>query len=397
MSRPLNILVGGYIVGLPLAGMTWHHLHYLLGLERLGHRVTFLEDSGEWSYPYHPVTFASDPDPTYGIAYLKRCFARVGFGGRWAYVSRLVEPGKRMAFGMSDAELDDTFAAADLYVAVSGVTPRDDDRPAPRRTLGIDTDPVYTQLRMRSDADFDGYWRRFDRLASFGTRLGTAGCDVPTNGLAWHPTRQPVVLDRWPVTPPPPGAAWTTLGRWEHDTDRHVAFAGRKLLSSKAPGWAIAKDVPRSPGVGSMRLAMATMPDDAQAAYAEAGWGFDDSHRVSLGLDAYGDFIRGSRGEFTPCKQIYSDLASGWFSDRAACYLASGRPVVTQASGFASGPLALPTGEGLFEWTTTDEAIAALRATASDFGAHAAAARRVAEEHLDARRVLGDLVDFAIS
>ena len=397
MPRPLNIIVGGYIVGLPLAGMTWHHLHYLLGLERLGHRVTFLEDSGGWSTPYNPVTLESTPDPTYGIDYLKRCFAQVGFGGRWAYVSRLVEPGRRTTFGMTDAELDQLFARADLYIAVSGVTPWDDERPPPQRTLGIDTDPVFTQGRMTHDAAFADYWRRFDLLTSFGTRLGQPDCDVPTHGLHWEPTRQPVVLDQWPLTPLKPGAAWNTLGRWEHEDSRHVEVAGRKLLSSKRPGWEKVAALPaRVPGP-RLRMAMSQIDGEERDRYAGSGWSFDDPTAISLSLDTYGQFIRDSLGEFTPCKQIYSDLPSGWFSDRAACFLASGRPVVTQSSGFEAGPLALPTGEGLFSWRDASEAANGLRAVSQDVSRHSAAARAIAKTHLDHRVTLAPLLGFAMS
>lgn len=397
-GKKLKIVVGGYIVGLPAAGMTWHHLHYLLGLHRLGHEVFFLEDSGEWSVPYDPSRQVLDPNPAYGIDYLQRCFDAVGLPIEWCYVSRLLREGRPSYFGSTKRRLFEALEQADLCIAVSGVTPFDDDRPQPVRTLGIDTDPVYTQLRMLREPIFADYWKRFDRLASFGTLLGTTDCHVPTHGLRWHPTRQPVVLDQWQVTPPPPPAKgpMTTIGRWEHDSDRHVEFEGQSFRSSKRPGWMAVQELPMRVNV-PMRLAMASVPNDERQRFEASGWAFDDPEAVSRDLSAYGEFIANSLGEFTPAKQIYADLPSGWFSDRAACYLAAGRPVVTQATGFERGPLALPVGEGLLTWSTLDEATMAVRAVGEAPAHHAAAARAIAETHLASDTILPELIDLALA
>lgn len=390
MTTPLNIVVGGYIVGLPLAGMTWHHLHYLLGLSRLGHRVTFLEDSGEYSVPYNPTTWTTEADPTYGIAFLQRCFAQVGLPSTWCYVSRFVEPGKLTHFGLTEEELHDTLRAADLYVSVSGVTPWHESRPWPRRSLGIDTDPVYTQAKMQVDGEFDAYWRGFDRLATFGVNVtGEGDGGVPTHGLHWEPTRQPVVLDQWPVEEPPGDAPWTTVGQWDHADHRHVDLSGRRLLSSKAPGWELLRSVktrqPRHP-------AMSKVPGEVRTAYDKAGWSFTDPTAASLSLDAYARFLRASYGEMTPAKEIYAATNCGWFSDRSACFLASGRPVITQDTGFQSW---LPTGEGLFAFRTAAEAEAAAAEVEQNPARHRRAARRLAEEAFDHERVLTRLLDFA--
>ncbi|MEM8873694.1 MAG: glycosyltransferase [Planctomycetota bacterium] len=392
MTASLNIVVGGYIVGLPLAGMTWHHLHYLLGLARLGHRVTFLEDSGAFAVPYNPMTFATEADPSYGIAYLRRCFAAVGLEIPWCYVSRHTGPGELTHFGLNERELHDAIKSADLYISVSGVTPWHASRPRPRRTLGIDTDPVYTQGKMPRDAEFDTYWRDFDRRATFGTNLGTPGCDVPTHGLDWFPTRQPIVLDQWPVTPVPNDGAFTTVGQWDHDSDRHVDVAGSRFLSSKAPGWLSLRDLPdRVPA--SYRPAMSKVPGDVAKAFADRGWTFTDPTEPSLSLDAYGGYIGASLAELTPAKQIYAGSHCGWFSDRSACYLASGRPVVTQSTGFEQH---LPTGEGLLAFADIAEAAAAVRTILSDPQRHATAARQIAEWHFDARDLLPTLLCYAL-
>jgi hypothetical protein len=397
MPRQLNIIVGGYIVGLPLAGMSWHHLHYLLGLHRLGHRVTFFEDSGPWLQCFDPVRNVVDADPTYGLNYLRQCLDRLGLPPRFSYISRHTGPGELAHFGMTEAELHDELRKADLFLAVSGVTPWHDSRPTPRRSLAIDTDPVYTQLKLQENAELLAYWQRFDAVASFGTRLCTAGCDVPTAGFDWQPTRQPVVLDAWHLGPPPPGAAMTTVGRWAHDEGRTVEVAGRQIPSSKAESWREVRELPTLPGTPLMAIAMDKMPADDAAAFRAAGWRLDDPVAATNSLDAFADFIQNSLGEFTVAKRIYAETASGWFSDRAACYLAAARPAVVQDTGFATGPLALPTGEGLLTWQTPAEAAAALQAVAANPAKHAAAAREVARQHLAHDRVLPNLLEFGLS
>jgi hypothetical protein len=139
-----------------------------------------------------------------------------------------------------------------------------------------------------------------------------------------------------------------------------------------------------------MTVAMKGMPQDIEAQFTSHGWKVTDPESGSADCHAYRWFIQESAGEFTVVKQIYSGLPSGWFSDRAACYLASGRPVVTQASGFDRW---LPTGEGLFSFGTIDQAADALNAISADYPRHSHAARQIAEEHFDSRRVLRRLLE----
>jgi hypothetical protein len=224
MSRPLTIVLGGYIVAYPLGGMTWHHLNYLLGLHELGHEVWFLEDSGAYSVPYNPTNWTHDIDSSYGRRYLEETFARYGLPLRYCYYSQFED----RHYGLSRAELDDLLKRADLLLCVSGVTPLRPDRPRPRRTAVIDTDPVFTQLRMGENAEFREYYRSFDAAATFGTLIGTPASPLPTHGIDWIPTRQPVALRHWPVLPTN-SRAFTTIGKWEHG-GRTVTF--EELLNS---------------------------------------------------------------------------------------------------------------------------------------------------------------------
>lgn len=384
MSRRLTIVVGGYIVAFPLGGMTWHHLNYLLGLHDLGHEVWFLEDSGSYSYPYNPLTWQSSADSTYGREYLERTFDRYGLPRRYCYYSQFEDA----HYGLSESELNDLLGRADLLLCVSGVTPMRSQRPRARRTAVIDTDPVFTQLRMTHDAEFLGYYRQFDAAATFGRLIGSDSCDLPTQGLKWIGTNQPISLRQWPIAPAA-GGEFTTIGKWEHTTERHVEYKGQRYLSSKGAEWMKVLDLPRRV---PWKLTMGTqmMPAETARKFADHGWNVVDAEKATLSCEAFGDFIRASAGEFTVAKEIYARLPSGWFSDRSGAYLASGRPVVTQGSGFDRW---LPTGEGLFSFDTTDDAAAVLNEIARDYPRHAAAARRIAEEYFDSKKVLAELLE----
>ena len=388
MQSPLTIVVGGYIVGYPLGGMTWHHLNYLLGLHALGHEVWFLEDSGEFALPYNPTTHECETDSAFGRAYLEHTFGRHGLPLRYCYYSQFED----RHYGMTRDELHALLARADLLVCVSGVTPLRPGRPRPKRTLAIDTDPVYTQLRMAHDDEFARYWRSFDHVATFGRLIGTRDCPLPTHGLQWIATNQPVALEHWPCVEPVAASRFTTVGKWEHATSRAVEFHGRRLLSSKAPEWMKLLDLPsrtRAP----LTLAMESMPPDVKRQFESRGWTWADAEAATRTTESFREFVAASAGELTVAKEIYAAVPSGWFSDRSACYLATGRPVVTQSTGFEEW---LPVGEGLMSFTSGDEAADALDRVSADPARHARAARAIAETHFDARQVLGELLDVII-
>jgi hypothetical protein len=383
-AKKLTIIVGGYIVAYPLGGMTWHHLNYLLGLHELGHDVWFLEDSGSYSYPYNPVTWECSADSTYGRAYLQRTFAQYGLPPRWCYYSEFEDK----HYGLSKSELDDLMQRADLMLCVSGVTPLRDSRPRPRRTAVIDTDPVFTQLRMRHDTDFLNYYKQFDAVATFGKLIGTPACPLPTHGLDWIGTNQPIALEHWPVTPTT-NKSFTTIGKWEHTSDRNLEFNGKHYLSSKGVQWMKMLDIPRHVK-WDMTMGMLAVPKATADEFSAHGWKLVDPAQATLSCQSYSDFIQASAGEFTVAKEIYTGIPSGWFSDRSAAYLASGKPVVAQASGYDQW---LPTGQGLFSFTTPEQAADALNRIWDDYPAHSAAARRLAEQHLDSKIVLSRLLE----
>jgi hypothetical protein len=122
------------------------------------------------------------------------------------------------------------------------------------------------------------------------------------------------------------------------------------------------------------------------------GWRVVDAAQVGGSLDAYRVYIESSKGEWSVAKGGYVVGQPGWFSCRSASYLAAGRPVVVQDTGFSS---VLPVGDGLFAFSTIDEAAAAICEVEADYPRHARAARALAEAYFDSDRVLAKLVDDA--
>ena len=376
----MRIVLGGYIVGYPLGGMTWHHLNYVCGLLALGHEVTFFEDGA--NHPSYDPTRRTFGDPTYGLAHLRETFATYGLDVPWHYRFG------NFCDGISIDEAARRLRDADLFIAVSGITPIEW-YDLPRRTLVIDTDPVFTQLTMTDNATLRAYYARFTHQATFGRLIGTTRSPLPTHGFDWIPTNQPIALDRWPASDVPSGASLTTVGKWEHASDRGVSLDGRRFASDKRGEYEKLIDLPRRSG-GAIEMRMAGIDEASLARFAAGGWTFGDPIAATRSCAAYQEYIRASGGEFTVAKQIYAGLPSGWFSDRSACFLASGRPVVTQSSGFDAW---LPTGEGLLSFASPAEAVAAVRAVTADRERHGRAARRIAEQFFDARRVLAELLE----
>ncbi len=384
LGRPRAVVLG-MMTPMPVAGVVWQTLHYLIGLRRLGYDVSYVE-----AHARTPSAFVKTGDP-FGVngaaAYLHRHLSRFGFAGRWAYEALHADGG---CHGMSAAELARLYDRAGLILNLHGGTAP---RPAhdPDRLVYVETDPVLPQLelfhRFESTARFlASHFAHF----TFGENLGTEDCGVPdSSAFRFRPTRQPVVLDLWRTDPAArrERELITTVASWRQWRD--IRFRGELYRWSKDEQFEKIRDLPsRAPGRFELALS-GVEPEDRERLEA-SGWAVRDAGPLSADLDAYRAYVRGSRAELTVAKDQNVRLRSGWFSDRSATYLAAACPVVTQDTGFGR---VLPTGRGLFAFTTLDEACAALEGIRTDYTGHARAAEEIAAEYFDARRVLGRLLD----
>jgi hypothetical protein len=382
MTKPLRIVVAGYAVGFPLGGQVWMMLHFLAGLARLGHDVLFVEETADWAYPFDPVLGYAGTDSSRGRAIVDKLFAAHGLAGRWAYRSDI----EGRLYGLDQASLDRKLAEADFFLNISGVIPlREEYQRIPARAV-IDTDPVFTQVKVAAEAWSHDYFAAHQTCFTYGYNLPSGTTGVPLSDIDWKPLLPPVVLDCWPVGEGP-GAGYTTIGTWEAK-DRDVEVAGRHLSWRKNVKYEAILDLPgRLPGV-ELGMAMSGMKENADR-YRAAGWDVRDALEISRDPDRYRDYIRASRGEFTIAKDQNVVLKSGWFSDRTAAFLAAGRPAVVEDTGFGAY---LPTGEGLFPFEGPDAAVAAIAQVEADPLRAGRAARAIAEEYFDSDKVLSGLL-----
>jgi hypothetical protein len=377
-----RILVLGYLVRGPVGGLAWHHLHYLLGLERLGHEVYFLEDSDDYPACYDPSRGVTSEDPSYGLRFAARALERLGMKDRWGYH----DAHTGVWHGPLGEHMREIAATADLLLNVSGMNPL---RPwvdkVPARVL-IDTDPLFTQIRHLCDAEARERAAQHTAFFSFAGNIRSPRCEVPDDGFPWRPTRQPVVLDAWPVTPPPEHGPFTTVMQWESYPARE--YAGRRY-GMKADSFSSFLELPQRSGV-PLELAVGAAPRELLAAQ---GWRLRDALEVTHDPWTYQAYLQQSRAELGVAKHGYVASRSGWFSERSACYLASGRPALVQETGFSDW---LPTGKGLLRFRTCEEALAGIDEIAGRLAFHARTAREIAAAHFDARQVLAELVEHSL-
>jgi hypothetical protein len=379
----MRIVVLGMMGRLPFGGQTWLYLNWLRALDALGHEVWYVEDDTVW--PYDPVANAVTDDCSYAVRHVERCLRRIGLEGRWAL--RLADR-EGACWGLSGRALDELYRDCDALLNVVGATDlREPHLAAPLRVY-VQTDPVTAELRL---ANGDEHTRRafadHHVVATYGENYGAPDCGVPLNGTRYVKTRQPVDLDLWPVAFDAAAPSFTTIGNYRQD-GADVEYAGEVYSWSKHSEWEKLIDLP---GRTDQRFELALNAGDDDRARLEAhGWSVVSPLRMSLDVfGAYPRFFRRSRAQLTVAKDQNVRLRSGWFSERDGCYLASGKPVVTQDTGFGA---ALPAGEGLFAFATADEALDAVQRINADYPRHCRAARAVAEEHLDGRRVAARLL-----
>lgn len=376
----LKIVCSGYIVRHPLGGHIWHHLQYLVGLKRLGHDVIYFEDYGLPYFCYDPIRNDWTSDPTYGIDYLRMLLRPHGLDESWAY---LAEDG--VTYGMPRSVLRDHCREADLYLNLSNINWIPEVELCRKRAL-VDTDPVFTQIGAHG---LGGPFERYDILFTYGENVHKPSSQMPTAGQQWFGTRQPVVLDLWPVIPGDPAAPLTTVMNWSAFGDK--VHQGR-TYGQKDREFERFFNLPRTTGT-EMEVAV-SVPDAVRERLRNGGWNIREPREVTLTPDRYQLYLQQSRGEFCVAKHAYVSTWCGWFSDRSTAYLASGRPVVIQDTGFSEW---LPVGAGVLGFRTCDEAIAGIAEVTANYGFHSAAARRIVTEHFRAERVLSEMIEHTFA
>jgi hypothetical protein len=370
----LRILFSGMVAGDPKqGGASWSILQYVLGLRSLGHEVRLVEPVDRLA----PVS----------VRYFDQLGRGFGLEGEAALLVRDSEE----TVGVPYRELVAWAGEADIVFNVSGML-RDEELvgPPPLRVF-LDLDPAFNQL-WHAVEGIDMGLDLHNRFATVGLELGEPGCEVPTCGREWIKTLPPVFLPHWSPAGRAEGDGFSTVANWRGYGS--IEWGGRRL-GQKAHSLRKLLALPEQTSE-RLVLALNIHPDeqDDLSALRRHGWDLADPREVAGSPSRYADFVRGSKAEIGIAKEGYVESRCGWFSDRSACYLASGRPVVAQDTGFQRH---LPVGDGLLCFATSEDAAPAIEEVAGDYDRHAKAARCLAESLFDSRLVLPRLLDRVAS
>jgi hypothetical protein len=375
------IVFSGSIGRFPIGGHAWTNMQYLIGLRELGHEVYYMEECGAESWVYNWETEQLTTDLDYPAGYIRTCLDPIGFSHRWIYGAG------EYSRGMDVAQFREVCAAADLLLvrAVPLALWRDE-YSWPRRRAFIDVDPGFNQIgivkgeppMLRETVD------RCESLFTIGQRIGASDCESPSTGRPWHKTLSPVALSQW-STSTTTASDFTCVIQWRgfHDVVHNNISYGQKDKE-----FSRFLSLPASTRQ-TLRIALTgAAPENLQS----HGWKVEPGWIVSRTPSSYREFIQTSRAEFSIAKQGYVRMRCGWFSDRSACYLASGRPALVEDTGISDW---LPSGAGLLTFRDPPEALAGIDSINSDYDSHARAARTIAERYFSTERVLPPLLEAA--
>jgi hypothetical protein len=380
MSSGKRILVLHLAGQYPLGGMGWQAIHYVVGLARLGHDVYYVEDSG--APPYDPRIKSVVEDCSYSVEFLRQTMARFDLADRWAYVD--VAAGR--TYGLPATRVDRLYREADALVNLCGASRLREEHLACPVRIYVQTDPVHDQILVtEGNPGTLSALEAHTHLFTYGERMGAPDCPVPLEKFEWKPTRPPVVLDLWPSRA---AAApyFTTVATWKNKS-KDIRLGGETYYWSKHVNFLRVMDLPRLTDQ-PLELALETDDDTTRERLLASGWRLTGAYEKSRDVDVYQEHIQASRGEFTVAKDSMARTNCGWFSDRSVCYLASGKPVVTQETGFSA---LIPTGRGLLAFSTVEEAAAAIDEVNRNYERHCRAAREIAADYFASDRVLAAL------
>jgi len=378
----MRIVVTGLLGQFPFGGVVWDYVQYLLGFHALGHDVYYLEDSGSW--PYDPLNKTVSADCSYNVDFLQRMMTGFGLGDRWIY--RNAADG--IYYGAGEKLARELLKDADLLLNVSTASWLEDYDVRVKHQMFIDGDPMFNQIGLIGDNNnYSRRLRAHDSHFTFGLKIGDPDCLVPDTGIVWKKTLQPIALDWWPLQSSIHGGDYTTVMNWASYQPRE--WEG-KPYGQKDLEFEKFIDLPlHTPQKLVMAMGQGIGSKRPTQLLREKGWTILEPDEVIPDHHTYRDFLKNSKAEWSVAKHGYVAARTGWFSCRSACYLALGRPVLVQDTGWSDH---LPNGEGLLPFKTMDDCVKGIARIDKDYAAHQKAARAFAEKYLDAKIVCHDLL-----
>jgi hypothetical protein len=378
------VLVGGALANKHLnGGEAWVRLSWVLGLQRLGCTVYFVEQIDPATCvdeDGNPASFEASANRKYFDAVVEE----FGLAGT---ATLLYGDGKQTS-GLALEELFEIAGEADLLVNISGHVSLAPLLERIARKAYIDLDPGFTQFwhaAGQAGSRLEGH----DHYFTVGENIGADWCPIPTDGIDWRPLPPPVVLDEWPAVGGGTNPRFTTVGAWRGGFGP-VTYDGR-TYGLKVHEFRKVMALPRLVD-SAFEIALDIHPGDDRdrETLLENGWLLSDPRVEAAGPHEFRRYVQGSGAEFSVAQGIYVETRSGWFSDRTVKYLASGKPVLVQDTGFSRE---YRRGEGVVPFSTLEEAARGADAIAGDYESRSQAARAVAEERFDSDVVLGDFLE----
>lgn len=381
----MKVIVGSDIAHYTRSvGQFDNRMSYVACLRQLGHEAIVLSDVYAercFDASYRPVGF-DDFDGA-------RDFDRLGKAYADDLVYGLIYEGGAQTAGMSFDEAVAEAESADVLINIGGklTTPEVVD-PVPCKIF-VDLAPGKTQV-YETAYEIDQGLSRHDLFYTVGLNVGSPSCVIPTGGVEWHGWKHPVPLALWPPVVDAGATRFSTISGW---AGKETFVLDGRYSGEKSNQWQSFLGVPeRARQEMEIALRLPEGYEEDAASLREHGWTISDPLQLR-DLADYQRFVRASRGEFSVANQRYTEYRSGWFSERSARYLASGKPVIVQSTGFEDHVAA---GKGLLTYTTLDEAVAAIESVNSDYLEHCAAARAIAEQHFDGAALLAGMLETAV-
>lgn len=374
-----KIIFGSWMVRYPLGGNLSWALQYLLGLKDLGHDVYLVEKAGYDLSCFDAEKKVMTNDCSYGIKVVSELLSRFGLGDKWCYVDS-----DNNYYGINENTIQEVFKGSDLFIDSGSHGSWAEE--AERSTLQvlIDGEPGYTQMKWANNLSSGKPIPVYDRYYTNGKNVGRAGNPVPTLGLKWGHIYSPVKVDIFRPTISTRSSPYSTVMNWQSRppiTFQGKTYGQKDIEFQKFLSLPLKIDHPIEVAVPGREVPFKLLEQN--------GWLINSSQKVTISFDSFQNYLNYCRGEFSVCKNVFVENKTGWFSDKSAAYLASGRPVVLQDTGFGSH---LPVGNGLFAVSTLEEAVSAIKEIENDYTKHSKAAREIAGNYLEAKKVMGDFL-----
>lgn len=370
-----TIIVGAYMVRYPLGGMMSWVFQHLAGFKALGHEVYFVEKYGYSNSCFNPLTRSMSNDCSYGIKSANDLLSTIGMQDNWCFVDH-----EGTYFGLSKKKIENVFRSADYYIDLGTQNGWEEESSYCRLRILIDGEPGFSQISFFNDDDLGRRYSRYDHFFTNGYNIGRLNNQVPTGEVVWKHMYSPVHAGIFKVTTPDSKAPFTTVMNWQ--SHKPISYSGSEYGQ---------KDIEfekfiQLPSLVDVNLEVAVsgknIPLDILKQYK---WNRVDGIEITRSYQSFCDYIEKAKAEFSVCKNVFVALNTGWFSDKSAAFLAAGRPVILQDTGFSEH---LPCGNGLFAVKNIDEAKTAIEEIKNNWRKHSKASRDIAMNYLDTGIVL---------